>query len=376
MPINPILFTDPKIQDPIDQMDLPFSHYIDAYRDIIQSTRPDGYREKVLAANMPFELQPRSQGRTGALLIHGLLDAPFIMRDAATALQKQDLLVRAIVLPGHGTRPGALLSVTYQAWIEAVRYGILNLAKEVDRIILVGFSTGASLALYHALQNTHASIAGLVLLAPAISITPLSRFTNLPQRLGVKRLEWLHQIPENDYAKYQSMPFNAAYQVYLLTQEIHKISTNTFLKQPTFIAVSTDDQTISTAAALQYFREHPPRQSELLCYTNAPNEIHDTRIVKRPADYPAMNITNISHVAIPVAADNSHYGMYGDYPLASHVETHAHTWYGTVDFKKSCLNVLYKMGLKQEHYERLTFNPDFGFLMETVKEFIERNRLK
>src|SRR5438552_16089884 len=103
-------------------------------------------------------------------MVHGLFDCPFVMRDVGEHLQKQNLLVRSHLLPGHGTVPGALLNVSYQDWINAANYAITNLSKDVEKIFLVGFSTGASLMLYHALQQSNKNIAGLILLAPAIQL--------------------------------------------------------------------------------------------------------------------------------------------------------------------------------------------------------------
>ena len=380
-------FEDPCINYPIDNPDLDFAEYSTACRNLIQATRTDlgQYKdpEHVIDANTPFELKPtqpiEASTRYGALFIHGLLDSPFIMRDTGVALQQQGLLVRSILLPGHGTVPGALLNVRYQDWLQATHYGIQNLTKDVDKIFLVGFSTGASLALFHSLQATYDNIAGLILLAPAIEISPFGFLTNLPPKLqGLsKRMAWLHQIAETDYVKYQSIPFNAAYQVYLLTQEIKRISDVTFLKHPVFVGISSDDQTVSSRATIRYFREHSPKQSRLLIYTNDPNHLQDTRITKRPAAYPEMSIANISHVAIPVAPDNPHYGEHGDYADASRIEENVRAGkpiiYGTFyGIEYDALNLCHRAGLCRHQYQRLSFNPDFEFLTQAIQRFIEK----
>jgi esterase/lipase len=379
-------FQDPRIKYPSDDHDLAFADYIAECRTIIQNNRTDLKQypdaEKVIAANTPFELKPEhpitAPLRYGALLIHGLLDCPFVMRDIANELQSQGLLVRSILLPGHGTTPAALLNVKYQDWLQATHYGIQSLSKEVDKIFLVGFSTGASLALYHSLQATYDNIAALILLAPAIKISPFSCITNLPPKLRSlsKRFEWLQITKEDDYTKYQSMPLNAAYQVYLLTQQIKRVSDVTFLKHPVFVGISADDQTVSSTATIQYFREHSPKKSRMLVYTNRPNQLQDTRIVKRPAAYPEMSIANISHVAIPAAPNNPHYGEQGDYARGSHIEANLRAGkpiiYGAVNnFINDICNGLHRNGLCKHEYARLTFNPDFDFLAQSIKRFIE-----
>ena len=156
---QPELFQDPHIDYPIDNLDLHFTDYIHLTKKTIAEHRVDlhQYRELIIEANSPFELRPTNpivstqtptKMKYGALLIHGLLDSPFIMKDAGLHLQSQGLLVRSILLPGHGTVPGSLLNVKYEDWLQAVRYGIASLAKDVEHIFLVGFSTGASLSIY------------------------------------------------------------------------------------------------------------------------------------------------------------------------------------------------------------------------------------
>ncbi len=376
-------FQDPCIKYPIDDLELPFDSYIATCQQIIQQNRVDltnnKESERIISANSPFELQPEATTKSGALLIHGLFDCPFIMRDIGTQLQSEGLLVRSILLPGHGTVPGGLLHVTYQDWIQAVHYGIHSLSKEVDKIFLVGFSTGASLALYHALQNTFPNIAGLILLAPAIQISPLGCMANLPSKLSrfSDRFNWLHQVTEDDYTRYQSVTFNSAYQVYLLTQEIKKLSDNHFLRHPIFVSISADDKTVSSKATLQHFRQHTLKESRLLVYTNQPDSFHDTRIIKRPAAYPELNIQNISHVAIPNAPSNPHYGKQGDYEFASHVDDNLQTGskniYGTLNNTVyDLMNMLYRAGLTNHQYLRLTFNPDFDFLAQSIRQFIKK----
>src|SRR5262249_50854380 len=146
-------------------------------KNLIRKNRPDlkenPHAELVVETNSPFELLPPrhipgNKIKYGALLVHGLFDSPFLMRDIGTFLQSHGILARAILLPGHGIVPGNLLNVDYKDWIQTVNYGIATLEKDVEHIFLVGFSTGASLSLYHALQNP--KIAGLLLASPAIKI--------------------------------------------------------------------------------------------------------------------------------------------------------------------------------------------------------------
>jgi hypothetical protein len=73
----------------------------------------------VIEGRAPFELLPErrrcprgADGRhaKAALLLHDLGGTPYAMRDLGRALVEHCYLVRAILLPGHGTVPGDLLT--------------------------------------------------------------------------------------------------------------------------------------------------------------------------------------------------------------------------------------------------------------------------
>ena len=370
------LFVDPKVNYPIHNLTLPFSDYITECKTLIANNRLDLHSDhtKIIEANAPFELRPTVlKNSCGVLLIHGLLDSPLDMRDLGKHLQKEGCLVRSILLPGHGTRPGGLLNVTYEEWLQAVRYGINSLKKDVEKIYLVGFSTGAILALHEALQK-NAHFAGLLLFSPAIQI--YSRFdfvSGWPRVLQSiwPRAEWLSILDEVDYAKYQSITFNSVYQVYRLTKKIKTLNHGKQLSCPLFFALSADDTTVSAKASLAYFEQQKNPDNRLVLYCNTRNSLNDTRIIQRPSSYPLMRIENFSHVSIPISPTNFHYGINGDYIYASHVDEKNHFVYNAtnqiqIDFQR----LLYKLKLTEIEYQRLTFNPDFEFLTKMINQFL------
>ncbi len=379
------LFQDPGVTYPDHDTKLPFADYILQCQSIIRNTRPDIQNnikaEQIIEANSPFELRPPSSPqkiKTGALLIHGLLDSPFIMRDIGNQLRDQGILVRAVLLPGHGTVPGALLNVRYEDWVRTVNYGIESLAEDVEQLFLVGYSTGGSLALYQALQPSQRQFAGLILLAPALKIrSKLAPFSGIPRLINWawERAKWVHQAKEDDTVKYQSFPFNAVYEVYKLSQEIKKNKTQ--LNIPLWTAISEEDATILSEPTIQYFLEQATKNSQLLDYAAHPSKQTDTRITVRSSAIPKWNITSLSHVAIPVAPDNAHYGMQGDYVKASHVQENLSaenkTVYGACnDFQVSLYQLLYRLGITKQKYARISFNSDFDYLMQSMRQFITK----
>ncbi|MES2219021.1 MAG: alpha/beta fold hydrolase [Pseudomonadota bacterium] len=382
IPQNNKLFIDPGLPYPISNMDLPFNDYISQCKTLIENTRLDlnesADADRIIKANTPFELTPadlpKNKTRYGALLIHGLYDCPFVMRDLGEILQAKGLLVRSVLLPGHGTVPGALLNVTYQDWVQAVHYGVTSLAQSVDKLFLVGFSTGGALALHYLLNGSYPNIAGAITLAPAIKISPLARLAGLLAKSG--RL-WMHKAAEIDYAKYCSFTYNSAYQVYALSRAIQKLLQTRPLPLPQLIVISEHDKTVRSNATLQYFQHFASLTSQLILYQNAPPELPDSRIIVRPSAHQALNIIDMSHIALPIAPDNAHYGKNGDYPLASHIQENLREGgkilYGTYNtWQNEILNALNKAGLVKHERVRLTFNPDFDFLQQTLLAFVEK----
>src|ERR1700722_12874625 len=95
---KPKLFNPPKIDYPIYDLHLNFLDYIEQSKRMIADTRIDletYNKKKIIEANAPFELRPETKdNKKGVLLIHGLLDSAFQMREIGEHLQSQGFLVR------------------------------------------------------------------------------------------------------------------------------------------------------------------------------------------------------------------------------------------------------------------------------------------
>lgn len=377
---NAKLFSDPNIHYPILNKELLFSQYINQCKIIIKNTRLDlqTNAEHIINTNAPFEWFPKNHliGRKikyGVLLIHGLLDSPYVMQDIGNELHTADILVRSVLLPGHGTLPGALLHVDYLAWVDTVRYAVETFTNEVEHLFLVGYSTGGALALFQAIKYS-TPIAGIITLAPALKINcPLDFFACYPASLGTiwPRLAWFHRDKYEtlDYAKYRSTPFNAAYQVYQLAEIIKKSEQPNC---PLFFILAANDVTVISDVSIRYFSKNSHSKNRMILYTKKMNHSYnDNRILMRSSQYPEMNILDFSHISLPVSPNNPHYGIHGDYYEASHIKDHKNNIYGEsyiplINF----YNFLNKWKLTRYQYNRLSFNPDFTYMSNQIKDFI------
>jgi len=232
--------------------------------------------------NRSFELD--ADAPAGAvLLLHGMSDSPYSLRALGETLNRRGYQVLGLRLPGHGTAPSGLTRVSWQDMAAAVRLGMQHLSATVGEkpIHIIGYSTGAPLALNFALDAEQGSVtpmpASLVLISPAIGISPAAALATWKRRLsvmpGLGGLAWLQVQPEFDPYKYNSFATNAGEQVHRLTRSVARriaargeSATNTTLP-PILILKSTVDATVSTNAVVERLLKHlAPSRHELVLF--------------------------------------------------------------------------------------------------------------
>lgn len=101
---------------------------------------------------------------TGALILHGFTGTPASVRGVADALIAAGFDVELPLLPGHGTTITEMLRTGWSDWAAEVARARAALADRADRLVLVGQSAGATLALWSAIE--HPGAAGLVCINP------------------------------------------------------------------------------------------------------------------------------------------------------------------------------------------------------------------
>ena len=84
--------------------------------------------------NRSYELVPeRAAGaaQAGVLLLHGLSDSPYSLRNMALRLHEEGVRVLGLRIPGHGTAPAALTRTTWEDMAAAVKLAMKHLRKQV-----------------------------------------------------------------------------------------------------------------------------------------------------------------------------------------------------------------------------------------------------
>jgi carboxylesterase len=98
-----------------------------------------------------------------ALLVHGFPGTPAEMRRVGRLLHGAGWTAQGLLLPGFGRTINDLPQRRHADWVAAIEEELRGLKQEHRRVILVGNSMGAALAL-HAAARHH--VAGLILFSP------------------------------------------------------------------------------------------------------------------------------------------------------------------------------------------------------------------
>ncbi len=380
--------------------DISFDEYVrttrQQIRDVLNRTRfsaeekPFGASDidQVVEMRAPYAISPDSESceigksalapskgqAVGFLMVHGLTDSPYWLSNIRNDLRTRFpcATFHGVLLPGHGTVPGDLMDVTYQDWLETVRFGMDSFGSGIDHIIPVGYSTGAALIghIYHEEDNAK-RISAMIMLSPGLAaksaqawLTPYARYVQ----------NWVGQGSEHDPAKYGSMAMNAAAEFYLLT---NPFATNDLpeFDVPVFGVVSSDDQTINPGLVRDFIcQKVTAPQKHLIWYQGEippPGDSANCQAIDQVTSKTIeMRTLNHAHTAITMSPTDPFYGLDGSVPdcghydensARSHCQTGTDILYGERNLFDTAPNGTLRRG---------TFNPDFAGMMDKMATFI------
>jgi esterase/lipase len=354
----------------------PFSSYILHTRSQISQNRvfiDSENRQAELEMNAPFEWPTKKQcphsPTKGILLVHGLFETPFEFKDLARVFHERCFLVRAVILPGHGTRPADLIDINYQDWVETVDYGIRSLQSEVDEVYIAGFSLGGLLAANTLLDNS--GIKAAVLIAPAIGLRAPALIWNTQWLRYIK--DWVVKRPYGMPVRYISIATNAPAQTYSLSQNFNrKLEVRKKFPAPVLLIVSIEDIAIQSETALKSFSDFAKHdKSRALVFSMSKQLYDDPRIHYLNSYLPAQRIFSLSHSGLPYSPGNPVFGVNGMYRAYSYDKTpqqwaedrenNEHYWRGELSYEQD-----------REPMQRLTHNPLFGEMVAEIDKFFDQ----
>lgn len=234
--------------------------------------------------NRSYVLEPAGTPVGAVVLIHGLTDSPYSLRDIAELYRSRGFVAIGLRVPGHGTVPGGLTKAEWPQWLAATRLAMREARRRVGAdapIHIVGYSNGGALAVKYTLDACEHPELGmptrLVLLSPMIGVTSFARFAGLaglPAWLPrFAKAAWLDLLPEYNPYKYNSFPVNAARQSYLLTDAIRSQIVRMAGEQklahlpPILSFQSVVDDTVSASAVMRTLYAYVPRNgSEVVLF--------------------------------------------------------------------------------------------------------------
>jgi alpha-beta hydrolase superfamily lysophospholipase len=218
------------------------------------------------------------------VLLHGLTDSPYSMRQVARSYRDRGFVAIVPRLPGHGSVPAGLTKVQWEDWAAATHLAVREAVRRAGPgrpLHLVGYSNGGALALKYALDAVEDSAlprpARVVLISPMVGITEMARFAGFAGLPAIfppfAKAAWLGIVPEFNPFKYNSFPVNGARQSSLLTRalqpRIARLAREGRLADlaPVLTFQSVTDFTVSTAAVVDALYAHlPANGSELVLY--------------------------------------------------------------------------------------------------------------
>jgi len=182
--------------------------------------------------NRSFRLvDPNPAGH--ALLVHGLTDSPYSMRAMAQTLHARGFDVTVLRLPGHGTLPSMMTSMSLRDWTLALRIAAKDVAARVapgEAFYVGGYSSGGTLVLQYALDalqdETLRRPDRVLLVSPAIELTRVAALAEIIDIFSVvpvpvlDKARWQAIAPEFDPYKFNSFPVNASRQINRATRAL------------------------------------------------------------------------------------------------------------------------------------------------------------
>jgi len=359
----------------------------------------------------------------GVLLIHGLSDSPYSLRQLGERLHSEGYTVIWLRVPGHGTTPHGLAEVSWNDWISAVKIaakGLRDRLPEHAPLFLAGYSNGGALSVHYTLSalddETLPNVQAIVLISPMIGINPLAKITRLSNAVALvsrnEKTNWSHIYAEIDPFKYSSWPMNANSQAWSITQSVEKKiaaleKAGRMKEMPPILAMqSAVDSTVSVPRLITaVFSRLQSEQSELFLFDinrvdnlsnlvnfsfeknvlpslqqgNRPYRLSVLRNQEKTSDQMVLKIhsqgqtqekpvnecwpdgfISLSHVALPIAPDDP---VYGDAANTARLSL------GCISMRAEPSALMIPSSL----FVRCRHNPFYGLMENHILDWLESN---
>lgn len=187
------------------------------------------------------------------VFIHGILGSPVQFKEMALYMHNFDIDCYCVLLPGHGHDTKKFRECTKEDWIQFINTKCSELRKRYKKLIIIGHSMGALLAL----KEANEELADLIILMNAPII---ANFTLKQHQIGFKVL-WGKEEDDDEFVKAYRESFSVdkcKFHEYLLwlkpflsllTLMFYTRKILSQVKAPTLIIQSKRDETVHYKSA-------------------------------------------------------------------------------------------------------------------------------
>lgn len=110
-------------------------------------------QETATQSGEPYLIIPKHATKPGVVLVHGFLASPAELKQLGERLAGIGHPVLGVRLQGHGTSPWDLHKRKWEEWLASVQRGYEIMSLITNEVCMIGFATGAALALRFAATN-------------------------------------------------------------------------------------------------------------------------------------------------------------------------------------------------------------------------------
>ncbi len=329
--------------------------------------------ETALSSPVELPLAPHCIESAGiAILVHGLADTAFSLRDIGGVLADACYKSRVILLPGHGTKSGDLLTTRQSDWQDTLNYLIDQAVSETDTILLVGFSLGAVLTLDAAVQRQD-DIDGIIGISPAYYLSS-ERITKWAP-LAAPIIRWVDRGVADDPMRYEAMPTRGVAETWSSMKQMHRS-----LKEygpvtiPWMLAQSMDDAVVVPEQNEVLWKSHAASsESRLIRFVSDREYPEEKRTINLPGNSLENKVIALTHLAIHQSPENPHYGKNGNYRnCGAGMPREA----DSIKLCEQSEDVWYGLWSTEQQPDRpmaySTFNPSFDRFADEIKRFVIR----
>ena len=225
------------------------------------------FSEEQESARWPFRINS-STAKNVVICAHGLGDSPYYFKDVSKCMASRQTEVWGIRLAGHDDSiSGSHLSrSSWEKWSRQMCCAMDRARAEGKEPILCGFSTGGTVALYHAISQECGRPAGVILFSAAIDHhswwTQRIAMTDWSETVGSWNLPVVSfGLREKACSRYDNI-YTAG--VHSLNEGIRALKRQARrVDVPVLSYFSTDDHIVSVKRGISYLRENFSRPTVL-----------------------------------------------------------------------------------------------------------------